>query len=231
MKIFDFLSPDQVEIDDMLSDVLPDDMSQLEMLDIASGTGEHLHAYLDKKILHLTVMDYNKVSLDILKRKFSKYIDKLEIVVGDIFEEKIQKKFDIVNIGDNSLQMFNSFKEQYGVILLISHYLKKNGVAVLNITPITENDILRYSNGQPLDIENDTITEQMHVRIKVNIFNQEIVYYFKDSDSEKKVKSRILLQKELNDMIDCAGMRIWKIFCIKSKMGKDTYFYFLKQKN
>jgi SAM-dependent methyltransferase len=232
MKIFDFLSPEQGEIEEMLSKVLPDDMSHLEMLDIASGTGEHLHVYLDKKILHLTVIDYSKVSLDILKKKFCKYIDKLEIIIGDIFTEEIQRKFDVVNIGDNSLHMFNSFKEQYDVIRLISRYLKENGMAVVNITPITESDILRYSDGyQPIDVENDTFTEQMHVRIKVDIFNQEIVYYFKDADSERKVKSRILLQRELEDMIDCAGMYVWKTFCIKSKNGKDTYFYFLKLKN
>ncbi len=232
MKIFDFLSPDQREIQEMLSKVLPDNMSHLEMLDIASGTGEHLRIYLEKKISHLTVIDNSKESLDILKKKFRKDIDKFEIVVGDIFAEEIRKKFDLVNIGDNSLQMFNTFKEQYDVIRLISRSLKKNGVAVVNITPITENDILKYGDGyQPLDVECDPVTEQMHVKVKVDIFNQEIVYYFKDADTERKLKSRILLQRELEDMIDCAGMYIWKTFCVKSRMGKDTYFYFFKLKN
>jgi Methyltransferase domain. len=230
VRLFDFLSSSQNEIDEYLNKLLPNDMSHIKMLDLASGTGRHLKLFLEKDVSKITVIDENEESLNTLRINYHEKIDKFEIINDNLFTRKFSNKYDLVYIGDNSLQIFNSYREQYGIVSLIAKTLKKDGIGLINFTPISEDNIIKYNNYRLIRTLNDGITniDKLYVKIKVDIFNQEIVYYFTEDDMTKTIRSRILLKKELEDMIVSSGMYISEIVNAKCTSGENTCFYILK---
>ena len=70
MRLFDFLGPSDNEMNTLLSEILPSDLSDLHMLDLASGSGNHLQVFLDKNISKITVLDKSNDSLNYLKKRY-----------------------------------------------------------------------------------------------------------------------------------------------------------------
>lgn len=226
MKLFDFLSPTYHEVSHLLEGILPDNLSGVKMLDLASGEGHHLQVFFDKNIQEIHAIDSNKIRLENLLSRYSKNQDKIKIIHDNIFERNYQSRFDLVYLGDNSIQIFDTHSDQYKVINVIANTLKSTGIGIINFTPIVEKNILDYGNAyKPINGINDSL---LCGKIKVDIFNQEIIYYFKDNTITRTIKSRILLKKELEDMINCTGLEIVKVVKRACKSGNPTYFYCVK---
>lgn len=229
MKLYDFLSPSHDEVKKMLGNVLPEDLSQKTMLDLASGEGTHLAFFFDKKIKEISVVDQNTEGLNKLFERYRGYGSNITLINADVLSFKYNNIFDLVYLGDNSIQIFNTYSDQYKIIDIIAKSLKTDGVAVINITLIVEENILKFNNEYKLI--SDEGDEPLQGKIKVDIFNQELVYYFINGTETRTIRTRILLRKELEEMVDSVGLVISKVSMYKCKNGNITYFYVLKLKN
>lgn len=228
MKLLDFLAPTYNEVNYMLNDILPNELSNMKMLDLASGEGQHLRVFLEKNIDKIYAIDQDGERLRNILHRYSECQDKIEIVQDDILERKFQNTYDLVYLGDNSINFFKTHSSQYKVINVISSVLRSSGIGIINITPVMERNILDYSaTYKPIGKEEQCT---LYGKVKVDIFNQEIAYYYKDKTNIKKVSTRILLKKELEDMIEAAGLCIEKIASRLCKSGNTTYFYVVKLK-
>ena len=228
MKIYDFLSPEYDEVRDMLEKILPEELSDIRMLDIASGEGKHLVPFFEKNVRSISVIDNNMESLKKLNERYKGYESIIELINADILSTKFNNSFDLVYLGDNSIQLFDTYSNQYKIIEVIASALAWNGMAIINFTPIIEKNILKFNNGYTKLKDNNE--EQIEGKLKVDIFNQELVYYFRNENETKTIRTRILLRKELEDMIESIGLKISKIIEQKCKNGNTTFFYILKYK-
>lgn len=222
MNIYDFLSPSFDEIEKKLDNIITDRLDNLSMLDIATGSGKHLKPFFKKGISEITVIDRYHIDSNIFKEKYPD--SNMIVITADIFEYNFTKKYDIVTIFDNSLQIFRTFEEQYKIIKLMSSVLKDDGKCIIQISPITEKDILRYS-GEYKHIDNS----ELYVNISVNMFEQLITYRYMQGNENKSIESRFILKKEIQDMIFGSGMYIYREETIGNDKGQLSNFYFLKK--
>lgn len=229
MKIYDFLSPGYDEVKNMLEKVLPEELSQKKMLDLASGEGKHLAFFVEKKVKNISVADHNIEGLKKLYERYKGYESNIELINTDIMSTEFHNTFDLVYLGDNSIQLFDTYSNQYKVIEVIASALNRDGVAIINFTPLVEENILKFNNGYTKI--NDEGEKMMEGKLKVDIFNQELVYYFRNAEETRTIRTRILLRKELEDMVDSVGLTVSTINAQKCKNGNTTFFYILKYKD
>lgn len=229
MKIYDFLSPGYDEVKNMLEKVLTEELSQKKMLDLASGEGKHLAFFFEKKVKNISVADHNIEGLKKIYEKYKGCGSNIELIYTDIMSTKFDNTFDLVYLGDNSIQLFDTYSNQYKIIEVIASALKRDGVAIINFTPLVEENILKFNNG--FTKMNNEGEEMMEGKLMVDIFNQELVYYFRNTEETRTIRTRILLKKELEDMVDSVGLTVSKINAQKCKNGNITFFYILKYKD
>ena len=225
MHLYDFLGPDHNEVIHVLKDILPNDLCGLTMLDLASGEGKHLQAFLERNIDKVYAIDWDKIRLKNLKNKYRYYSDKINIIHDDIFKRRFQNKYDLIYLGDNTIQYFDTYKSQYNIINIISDTLNKTGIGIINFTPLSEKNILDFACDYKALKSNKNM---LFGKIQVDIFNQNLIYLFKSKTYIKTIKTRILLKKELEDMIECAGLIILKIHEYVCNLGNTTFFYIVK---
>ncbi len=226
MRLFDFLGPNENEANAFLRKFLPDDLSNMNMLDLASGAGSHLQIFLDKNISKITVLDNSNHSLDCLKNKYDYALDKIEIINDNILTRNHARKYDLVYLGDNSIQMFNSFHAQYQVVTFIANSLNAIGTGIINFTPVTEQNILNFGYDYKVIDDGD----YLYGKIKIDIFEQMLIYFFKKDEITKTIRNRILLKREFESMVDTAGMYVLKVEKKLCSSGNYTYFYYCKLK-
>ncbi len=195
----------------------------MDILDLASGTGEHIGSYIERGISKITVVDKNINSLDALKERYKDNLSMFEFICADIFEYKFTKKYDLIFLGDNTIQFFKSYCEQYNILSIISNQLKSTGCAIINITPLDIDNILRYGNQY---VESQVGNEM--VNIQLDVFEQNLIYKFTDGATSVEIQTRFLLKQEFLDMLSSLDMFIHREENIICKNGDKTKFYFIK---
>ncbi|KAF6570278.1 class I SAM-dependent methyltransferase [Paenibacillus polymyxa] len=232
--IFDFLGPDTIEMQKFIGDVWPEKI-HARVLDLASGSGEHLFGFINKSIESVTVVDRSPESLQLLLNKHNNHGNMINTVCSDLNDWSCPQKFDIVHIGDNSIQMFPAYKNQFDIFRVIASSLSAEGVGMVNVTPVTEHQIMEYG-GAPKVIKSLTIDGEafeVYGEVKIDVFNQILMMYFTVYKNENETsrctcRCRMLLKHEIEEMAKAAGLKIVQVKQQKLKRGNDSYYYLLQ---
>jgi hypothetical protein len=159
----------------------------------------------------------------------------INTVCSDLNDWSCPQKFDIVHIGDNSIQMFPAYKNQFDIFRVIASSLSAEGVGMVNVTPVTEHQIMEYG-GAPKVIKSLTIDGEafeVYGEVKIDVFNQILMMYFTVYKNENETsrctcRCRMLLKHEIEEMAKAAGLKIVQVKQQKLKRGNDSYYYLLQ---
>ncbi|MEF2966637.1 class I SAM-dependent methyltransferase [Paenibacillus sp. M1] len=232
--IFDFLGPDPTEMRQFIHDVWPEN-PDANVLDLASGNGDHLFGFIDKPVASVTVVDNSEEALRLLLERHSNHKQLISPICADLGTWACDRKYDVVHMGDNSIQMFASYKDQFNIIKTMASCLSDKGFGLLNVTPVTERQIMEYcvEPKRITTVKNGGETVEVFGQIKVDVFNQDLIMYFSISrdgieEGRSTCRCRMLLKHEIEEMVKAAGLKVVQVRHRKLKRGNDSYYYLLQ---
>ena len=98
---------------------------ELDILDVACGTGVMIPYYLERKVNSVTAIDISSEMAEIAKRKFQN--DKVTIICADVEEMDWNAKFDCIMV----YNAFPHFPDPQKLVRCLSGMLKSNGCLVV----------------------------------------------------------------------------------------------------
>lgn len=155
-----------------------------KVLEIGSGYGANIPFFLHKKFDYYG-LDYSKVALNFLKKKFTKIKKKLFLI--NLEEDQILlKKFDLII--DRGCLVHIRKKYLKKVINKLHDSLNKNGILIsTDLISKKSNDFMEWKK-----IGANSLTE---IEIRKLFYNWSIVYF-------EKVKTKNLKQKKSNTLFN-----------------------------
>lgn len=126
ISFFDRLAPgwdaDMIRHEDVIATILDnaDIREELDVLDVACGTGVLFPDYLSRKVKSLTAIDIAPEMVRIAREKFPA----VEVLCGDVTEVEIGKKFDRIVV----YNAFPHFPEPEKLIARLASLLNEGGI-------------------------------------------------------------------------------------------------------
>jgi SAM-dependent methyltransferase len=108
------------------------------ILELGSATGNLTIPIIERGIA-LDSVDISKDMHDIIRNKISnrkiKIKNSLNLITDNVFDIKLNKKYDMVIMPDNFISAMSSYEEQSNLISLAKKALKNNGLLVFDASP------------------------------------------------------------------------------------------------
>lgn len=129
ISFFDRLAPqwdaDMIRYDDVIGKIL--DLGQVrenvDVLDVACGTGVLFPDYLARKVASLTGVDISSEMVKIARKKFPK----IQVICGDVEQINLGKQFDCIMV----YNAFPHFPNPESLIAVLSSMLKPGGTLTI----------------------------------------------------------------------------------------------------
>jgi len=217
-----------------LSEIVSERLDGKSVLDIACGTGKHLIGFLEKGA-HVTVIDKCAEELETLVDSYDRYKDRIIAVCDDVLKWKNESKYEIVHIGDNSFQTFDSYEDQLLLTKRIADCISYEGYGLINIVALDAGNVVDYYRDDRLikKVNHDGLDVHVYGRLSADIYRQRLTYHFtskalSDESSIKKehCSCRITTHSEMERYVSTAGMKI--VDCSKRILASGAVSYYYK---
>lgn len=230
--IFDFLGASILENKKNLIKVLPRKMHDIDVLDLCSGEGTHLPEFI-KKGARITSLDYYEDNLSTLERKYN-----LVVVKDDVTKFKIDNKFNIIHLGDNCLQLFDTFEKQFSILRCIKNHLLEDGYALINVLELTSSCTSKYIKEPILikTVRKGSLIVKLFGQIIIDSFNNLLIYRYTSNNYRnsilinKTITTKLIFEEELQDMLEHLKMEITKKESYRLKNLNNSVYYTIKLK-
>lgn len=133
---------EKIAVDEIITKEVKKITSELQILDIATGTGRILEKLIDKG--QCTVIDNSSEMLKVIINKYGS-TDKLRLIKGDFLDTKINDKFDIITTF-RYIRHFDNV-ERGEIFRRICSILNPNGLLIFDVPNLKTEIALRNSIG------------------------------------------------------------------------------------
>lgn len=228
--LYDFIGLNENDNREFLMSVLTNLKSNSDIIDLATGYASHVNCFINKN-RKIVLVDRCEDCINYLKDNYRD--SNVKIIHSDIQKIRLDDKFDIVHLGDNTLNMFPTYKDVEAVIKSMSLLLKDSGRALINLTPLTTDIIRNYNLNDKIlakEFEEDNIVYKLYTNIEIDVFRSTLLmfyYLYNDNDevSRFKINCRIIVEDELLSIADSCGLILEKKYVYKSSNKKISYYY------